>query len=375
MDTFFLAIKGRVFLLLVFLAGSLAWYSMCSAYHESYWDGTMRRPQIVDFNLLHHSLPITLSQLIIANRDDLIQKVLDSSFGLFGLAVTDPTGKSILYVTNQSYRGSESWQKHITPDDLAHSQEPYDLLMDPPPIGPGYIHSSPQNSEATGTGVSFKGKVLGRIYYLRNLPPTLLQDFLSFFQGGFWDLSGPKRGYLFITLATVGFSFVVFLFVLLRQRSVELRQQHIEHVDRELQIRKKALEHLSVELTTQRARKSWLEKEADQSYKYAMSLKRSLERLRDAFTPAYVQTKSFRSIESSIMVRPPVHAPSTILEEIESMIPQLTNSARTLKSQAGVLNEYCSTLEGRLFELERLTEEIYDERDPANEVLDMTPVD
>jgi len=68
--------------------------------------------------MLHHTLPKTLSQLIIAGRSDLIQDVLDSTYGLFGIVVTDPSGQSLLYQTSKIYhRGS--WQDKLSPDALA----------------------------------------------------------------------------------------------------------------------------------------------------------------------------------------------------------------------------------------------------------------
>src|SRR5262245_43209972 len=102
---------------------------------RSYWLGTIHRVQTVDFNLLHHTLPPTLSMLIIQGRDDEIQKVLDSSYGIFGLVVTDPAGQTILYKTEKSYH-KKTWQLTLDPDtlsDLSSKDEPFDLLTDPPP--------------------------------------------------------------------------------------------------------------------------------------------------------------------------------------------------------------------------------------------------
>ena len=109
-------------------------------------------------------MPSTLSILIVANRDDLIQKVLDSNYGLFGLVVTDPTDETVLYYTGKTYH-RKSWQGHINPEDLQQikKDEPYDLLTDPPPLGPAYEHASPRDDHVdrvADSGVRRQGRVL-----------------------------------------------------------------------------------------------------------------------------------------------------------------------------------------------------------------------
>jgi hypothetical protein len=374
MDYLILAAKKRVLFPAIALLGFIFWCLMCRAYHIDYWYGTIYHVETVDFNLLHHTLPTTLSQLIIADRDDLIEKVLDSNYGLFGLVITDRTGQSILYKTSHDYRQHQSWGQSITPESLAKLDEPFDWLTDPPPLEPRFVHKDPLAASATKTKAPVSGKQLGRVYYVRNVPPTLIEDLSSFTSGHFWEMNGSKRGYLLITLIALSFSTVAMLLIMLRRRKLQLKQQELEHVHRELEIRKKALEHLSAELSTQKARKSSLEREADQSYQRALNLKHSLVRLRDAVTPAFAQVKAAAGGESNIKVRPPVHPPSAILEEIESMIPDLTMSAGSLKAQAGMLNDYCAILEQRQFEMERLTQESARRAGSSSgEVLDMSP--
>jgi hypothetical protein len=374
MDHLIVAAKKRFLFLAICLFGFIFWFLMCRAYHISYWYGTIKSVQTVDFNLLHHTLPTTLSQLIIADRGDLIQKVLDSNYGLFGLVITDPTGQSILYKTRVDHHQLKSWDQMVTPEGLAKVEEPFDWLTDPPPLEPRFVHGDPHQTEARKTKALVAGKQLGRVYYIRDLPPTLLEDLSTFTVERFWELSGAKRGYLLITLIALSSTSVIVLLVLLRRRKLQLKQQELEHVHRELEIRKKALEHLSAELSTQKARQLWLEREADQSYQRALSLKHGMVKLRDAVAPAFVQAKA-AAFDSGIRVRPPVHPPSAILEEIEAMIPELANSAGTLKAQAGMLNDYCAILEQRHFELERLTKESARRVDSAGEMLDMRPED
>ena len=53
--------------------------------HEDYWNGTIKRVQTVDFNLLANTLPTKLSQTLMAQDAQEIQRTLDSNYGLFGL--------------------------------------------------------------------------------------------------------------------------------------------------------------------------------------------------------------------------------------------------------------------------------------------------
>jgi len=166
---------------------------------------------------------------------------------------------------------------------------------------------------------------------------------------------------------------VALLLIWLRRRGIALKQQEIDHVQRELEIRKKALEHLNSELSAQKARKSWLEKEADQSYKRALALKQRLETLKDSITPAFAQ-KAAVGPDNGVKVRPPVHPSSLILDEIESIIPDLTTSAGTLKSQASMLHDYCAILEQKQSEMQRFVQEANQlTADASNNNLDMRP--
>lgn len=372
MDQIFLSLKKRIVIPVVLLAGFCIWLFLCKAFYESYWQGTVHRVQTVDFNLLHHILPCTLSQLIVAGQDEQIQKVLDCTYGLFGLVVTDSSGKSILYRTNKIYR-RESWQERATPEDLQYETEPFDYLTDPPPFEAMYEHKSPRSLKATRLATNPTGRILGRIYYVRAFPPSFVDDINSFLFTGFWELSGSKRGYLFITLASIGLSLVVILLIWLRQRGIELKQSEVEHMQRELDIRKKALEHLSAELTAQKARKVWLEKEADQSYKRALGLKQALEKLRDslAFVNNSQQAALPQAGSGHMRVKSPMTPPSALLEEIEQLIPALSENATALKSQAGLLSDYCTTLEQRQQEMKRIVETAYVKG--QDNLLDMRP--
>ncbi|HEY9788569.1 MAG TPA: hypothetical protein V6D17_24480 [Candidatus Obscuribacterales bacterium] len=360
MDKVVLSLKKRTLIPLVILVGFVLWFSLCRAFYESYWLGTVHRVQTVDFNILHHCLPTTLSQLIIAGRDDEVQRVLDSTYGLFGLVITDPSGQSILYSTSKVYH-KRSWQHRANPEDLPSEKEPFDLLTDPPPLETVYEHKSPRHDTAVRAGDLPPARVLGRIYYIRSLPPSLVEDLSNFLTTGPWELSGSKRGYLFITLASVFFCVIVLLLIWYRRRGIELKQKELAHIQKELDIRQRALEHLSGELATQKSRKAWLEREAEQAYRRALGLKQALEKLRDGL--AIGNDIQFASQKDdalkSVKIRPPVHPPSALLEEIEELIPALTDNAKALRSQAGLLQDYCQILEQRQTEMNKLVENAY----------------
>jgi hypothetical protein len=381
MDKILLSVKKRFLVPLVLICGLGLWLVLCHEYYKSYWLGTIYKVQTTDFNMLHHSLPATLSQLIIAERDDLVQQCLDSNYGLFGLVVTDSADDSVIYKTTKVWR-RESWQGHIAQEDLARikKMEHYDLLTDPPPLGAGWEHSSPKAEKAVAVkgAINPKGRVLGHLYYVRSDPPPFFEDIIGLFSTSLFEMSGAKRGYLYITLTTMGFSAIVILMIWLRQRGLEMKQGELEYLQRELDIRKKALENLAAELTTQKARKAWLEKEADSSYKRALTLKQSLEKLKEALNLATANAGAGIGAGSSagnnftpgsnglgfeneglFRVRSQANPPSALLEEIEELIPALTDNAVTLKSQAGLLNDYCSVLEQRQAEMKSIVDQAY----------------
>ena len=375
MDKILLSVKKRLLVPLVCICGFCIWLLLCHENYKSYWLGTIFKVQTTDFNILHHTMPTTLSQLILADRDDLIQKALDSNYGLFGLVVTDAKDDSVLYKTSKVYH-QQIWQEHIAPEDLAraikiHQVEPYDLLTDPPPLEPSWEHPSPRAVDAVAVVKDVfrkKGRVLGHLYYVRPDPPPFFEDLREFLFNGLFESRGSKRGYLYITLTTMAFSFIVVLLIWLRKRGLEMKQGELEFLQRELDIRKKALENLAAELTTQKARKAWLEKEADSSYQRALALKQSLERLKEALSLVSAQTNAANVANPSshgldgeglFRVRSQANPPSALLEEIEELIPALTDNAVTLKSQAGLLNDYCAVLEQRQAEMKSIVDQAY----------------
>jgi hypothetical protein len=384
-DKFVLTLRIKYIVPFVLCCGLTLWLTLCHTNYEAYWFGTIRKVQTTDFNLLHHTMPTTISALILAGRDDLIQQALDSTFGLFGLAVTDPSGQNILYKTEKSYHHN-SWKDKLNRQGLANATEPFDLITDPPQLAALFEYESPRSLKAKLANRPVQAKILGRLYYLRDNPPTFNIDMANFLFSDWSELSGAKRGYFFITLTVMFFAVVALLLIFLRRRGLELKQREVDFVRRELDIRRKALDHLNNELATQKARKVWLEREADQAYKRAIGLKNSLEKLRDALAGAMAQQQAGQAesgalaglapglsivggpsgvaaangtskpSNSHVRIRPVASPPSTILEEIEILIPDLSENANALRSQADILSDYCNALEERQIEMKRIVE-------------------
>lgn len=379
-DKFLLSTKKRALVPLV-VAGSLAlWLYLCYGHWNSYWNGTIYRVQTTDFNMLHHMLPQTLSQMIAAGRDDLIQDVLDSTYGLFGIVVTDPSGQSLLYQTSKVYRTGK-WRDKLTPEALLAEakKEPPDMLTDPPPLEPVWTHSSPRDTglpkHAPFQGATEGRKVLGYVYLIRPTPPSFGEDLSTWLGTGFWELSGSKRGYFYATFACLSFSLVMILVIWLRQRVLESKQLELKHIQKELEIRKKALDHLSAELSAQKTRKAWLEKEADESYRRASSLKEALLKLRDSLSvvSALPADNVLHGAGSGAGWQRRTTPPSMLLEEIEQLIPALSGNADALKSQASLLHDYCTVLEQRQSEMKKIVEYAYNRTQASANIIDMSP--
>jgi hypothetical protein len=367
MDKIISTLKKRTLVIVVFVISFVIWLALCEAHYDSYWGGTIFRVQTVDLNILHHALPPTISQLILQGRTDALQKVLDSNYGLFGLIVTDASGNTVLYKTQAEYKG-KSWYQSVDLDYLRKTKEPYDLLLDPPPTQAQYIHKSPRHGEATATGEQLKGRVIGRLYYVRGVPPTFQND-LSHSVGTSWfELTGSKRGYIILTMAIIGFAVSFIFLVLWRKKDLELKAKELQLVENELSIRRKALDHLNMDLLAQKQRREWLEHEAEFAYKRALKLKESLEKLKEVFFLIDMSPDKVIEFEnkSAVNVRAPLNPASQLISEIESLLPDLTNNAKILRSQAEVLQSYCTQLEIRQAEMQEVIDKQQKQFKPSN---------
>jgi hypothetical protein len=364
MDKLFLSVNTKALVALVIVVAVVSWVSLCQKHYDSYWNGTIRRVQTVDFNMLHHALPVTLSYLVLSGRADSVQQVLDSNFGIFGLIITDPKGENIVYKSEKVYK-AKSWQKELSIKTVKESQlgaecEHFDWLMNPPPDHAQYANDSPRQAGDRQIASPPEGQVIGRIYYIRQPPPPFFEDVAGAFGSNWFEMSGSKRGYILQTLNVVSFSLLVVLVLLWRKQVIAGKERELQVLEKELAIKRRALDTLSSDLTAQRKRKEWLENESERAYKRALRLKESLSKLKEAFffveSPGAAAAAQFNQLPGAISVRPPHDPPSAVIEEIESLLPDLTNNAKILRSQAEVLQTYCSQLEMQQSEMQQILE-------------------
>lgn len=139
--------------------------------YNNYWNKTIFRVQTVDFNILSHTLPTKLSYSILQNQPKELQRTLNSNYNLFGLVVTDPSGQKIIAESRKdNSRSSVTNLQQI-------QKSPYDLLLDPPPLFPQWSYSHAYSTERTATSFTNRGRVIGRIYYVRGKQPSFQKDF------------------------------------------------------------------------------------------------------------------------------------------------------------------------------------------------------
>jgi hypothetical protein len=365
MEKLFLSLNTKALVAIVVVVAGISWISLCEKYHDSYWNGTIHRVQTVDFNILHHTMPATLSYLILSGRADSIQEVLDSNYGIFGLIITDPKGENIVYKSEKVYK-AKSWQKELSIKTVKESQaggdvEHFDWLTNPPPDHAQYANDSPRVSPDKQVAPPPEGQVIGRIYYIRQPPPPFLQDLAGAFTGNWFEMTGSKRGYVLQTLNVISFSLLIVLVILWRKQIIAGKERELHVLEKELAIKRRNLDTLTSDLNGQRKRKEWLEQESQRAYNRALRLKESLEKLKEAFffvegKPGAAAAAQLNQLANSISVRPPQSPPSAVIEEIESLLPDLTNNAKILRSQAEVLQTYCSQLEMRQTEMQQILE-------------------
>lgn len=363
MDEFLLNLKNKHLIPLTVIIGFSIWLIMCYCHYKNFWFDTIYRVQTVDFNLLHHTLPITLSELITANRGDLIQSVLDSSYGLFGLVVTDGCGDTILYKTNAIYH-RRSWQKHLSIEDLAKASqlEKFDYLTLQPPTNSFLEHISPRDTVPpvqigldNRTGEN-SPKIIGRVYYLREIPPSFINDLTTFLTTGIFDISQSKRGYLIISACDVILCICLLGLIWLRQQALNYKKQEIKSMKRELEIKKRAVENLANQLAVNKSRKMWLEREAKEVTNRACKLKASLTELKGYFADLNGEEKH---ISHKLNFSPQTKAlnPVQLLSEAEEIVPELSKLAQNLTSQATTLQDQCLDLENKRLEMEKIIDQ------------------
>jgi len=209
---------------------------------NQYWNGTLRRVQTVDFNMLSHTLPAKLSS-VLANRNyQELQQTLDSNYGLFGMIVTDCKKveslcqeQKIIFASN----GRKDWKILPASDNL--SNHPFDLLRTPSPLIAEKSYENPSSKEQTLTKGSNEGIIIGRVYYVRGVAPDFTSDYISWLRN-VWSTKGSHGFYALKTGSLIGIGLAVWL-------SIEflLYKKHIER-QQSIQEQKRLQEELSIEI-------------------------------------------------------------------------------------------------------------------------------
>ena len=170
---------------------------------KSYWNGTIERVQTVDFNMLSHMLPTKLSQSLMAGDAQEIQRTLDSNYGLFGLVVTNcrtsqpDCRQDIQYVSDSKL----PWREGLSNEMLSAST--YDVLRDPPPAYTIGSYASSREPVRQPTGSINSGRIIGRVYYVRGIPPSFLSAYSKWIKAwpaSFTSESGSNRYYSLTTV-------------------------------------------------------------------------------------------------------------------------------------------------------------------------------
>ncbi len=84
------------FMSVVFFMGS--WITITQ--HDNYWKATIARTQVIEFNMLHASLPYALAFLEEHKKPDLMQQLLNANFGEFSIVYADNHGSIIRSTQN-----------------------------------------------------------------------------------------------------------------------------------------------------------------------------------------------------------------------------------------------------------------------------------
>ncbi len=214
--------------------------------YNNYWNGTIFAVQTVDFNMLSHTLPGKLSYTLLQGNIEELQQTLDSNYGFFGLIVTDCRmaakdcpSEQILYQS----KFSQKWTKEISLATL--SNHPYNLLESPPPLQAEWQYSKPRDSKPIPTGRVNSGEIIGRVYYVRGVPPTFIEDYNNWIKEPFKVRGSATLYTLTVALFLLGglSAWIIIELVLSAKRNEQnLAQQEREQLQREIQQIKLQLE-------------------------------------------------------------------------------------------------------------------------------------
>ena len=207
---------------------------------NQYYNGTLRRVQTVDFNILSHILPAKLSSVLATKNYGELQKTLDSNYGLFGIVVTDCKKIDVLCQEQKTIfasNGRRDWRTLPPSDNL--SNHPFDLLRTPLPLITEKSYKTSRSEERVSTKGRNEGIIIGRVYYVRAIPPDFKLDYTNWLSN-VWKTNGAYGFYALKTGSFIGIGLAVWLSIefLLYKKRVEQQQaiQDQERLKEELNI-------------------------------------------------------------------------------------------------------------------------------------------
>jgi len=292
--------------------------------HAGYWKTTIFQVQTVDFNILSHTLPTTLSLAVMREDWVAIQKILDSNYSLFGLVVTDPEGKKILAMSNSKVvLDSFGWQRKLAEQPSTLQEHPYNYLVDPPPISAQTSYTDPYVKDPQQLQKP-AGKVIGRIYYIRGIPPSLLEDLQM------W-VANPlaKRDSFplyFNTSLLVGILLVLTCLLMetlinLKQREYEQLLKENEEVSKQLSSEQQLLNSLKENLAFLENSKAEYTQELDAIKAQKELLERQLQDISQDNQALIERYSQIQLKESALTSR---------IEQLEKQIAEQENSTRSI---------------------------------------------
>ena len=261
---------GRFTLIATFSFGLGTWTNW--GHYNNYWHGTIFRVQTVDFNMLSHTLPGKLSYTLLEGNIGELQRTLDSNYGLFGLIVTDCKmaakdclSEQILYQS----KSSQKWTKEISLATL--SNHPYDLLQNPPPLQVERQYAKPGDSKPIPTGRVNSGEIIGRVYYVRGVPPTFIEDYTNWIKEPF-KLIGSRTLYTstfaLVFVSSLSAWIIIELVLYAKRNEQRLAQQEREQSQREAEYKQRLAQQ----------QREQLQREAEYEQRLAQQQREQLQR-------------------------------------------------------------------------------------------------
>jgi uncharacterized membrane protein YciS (DUF1049 family) len=304
-------------------------------YHQ-YWNRTIFAAQTVDFNLLAHTLPAKLSSSLIQKDFEELQHTLNSNYGLFGLIVTNCQTEATSCLNQQAtYTSRSSPQKKIQFPLADLSPYPYDLLRDPPPTLAEQKYASPYSSKPTATGKTNRGKIIGRVYYIRRMPPTFVED-TSAWLGNLFKLRGSGRVYsltaaLFLTGGFASWIIIELVFCGQRQRRVRLRQ-NARRLKQKLEEKN---QQISLSISEREQSRDELESYQTEQQQYAQELEEAIAFYSSQLAALQNGSENRRTFQ-------PFQERLADISEIQTLTPKL---ALLGKKDVGVLGQHLQNQE------------------------------